>query len=320
LHQLLQIREAGFQAKYDAVFAFIKLKREGVFWFDFGFNSLDELLVHLDLPNGSTLGVWEVLVRLFDRDTFLLVGPDILGYMTLLVSKYQPDLNNKLLDYEQIFNNYCKTHQAFDKKEFEKILHGYINRKYIESSGTKVGDIHKRPSKQTPVGVHEVRVLTPVVVKSSSSKPEIPSVKQAPSAQYSPAAITTFKANGNGLEQQPDDTDVCTNGVYINGSQTSPPEIKAVVSEALVPQQSEPMPATGVFMPAVNETTEPVMTDRIELKQDFVVKQVQCGGCKHRDQKIESAMKHIQRLEEIIRTTAGPGQVPTRPKILDVKL
>lgn len=131
IHQLLHFRRQSFEFKYEMVFILTKLRQKGSFWLDFGYNSLDELLIHLDLPNGTTLGMWEVLVRLFDKDTFLLVGDEVLGYMTRVIALHQPDSNIRKSDYQAIFDAYCTSYPTFDKKKFCDTIDRYTTKKYL---------------------------------------------------------------------------------------------------------------------------------------------------------------------------------------------
>ena len=95
LEALLVEREKELEHKYQMVFIFSQLQQKGSFWQDFGYNSIDELLASLDLPNGKTLGMWEILVRLFDKETFMLVGDEALSYMTFQISQHQKDIDQK---------------------------------------------------------------------------------------------------------------------------------------------------------------------------------------------------------------------------------
>ncbi len=134
VQQLLWSRRQSFEFKYEMVFILTKLRQKGSFWLDFGFNSLDQLLIHLDLPNGTTLGMWEVLVRLFDKETFLLVGDEVLGYMTRVIALHQQDGNARKADYQAIFNAYCVSHPTFDKRSFVNTVDRYATKKYLLES------------------------------------------------------------------------------------------------------------------------------------------------------------------------------------------
>lgn len=160
IHQLLHFRRQSFEFKYEMVFILTKLRQKGSFWLDFGYNSLDELLIHLDLPNGTTLGMWEVLVRLFDKDTFLLVGDEVLGYMTRVIALHQTDGNIRKNDYQAIFDAYCTSYPTFDKKTFCETVDRYATKKYLLAE--QYGDEVKASRAGLKKGQGVQRVLGPV--------------------------------------------------------------------------------------------------------------------------------------------------------------
>lgn len=131
MHLALEERRRGLEGRYNLVCIWVRAKNKGEFWRKFDCRTLDQLLARLELPNGKTIAMWEVLVRLFDKETFLLVGDEVLEYMTTLVSKYQKGAKQGLVAYQEIFDAYCAKHEAFDKNSFYKIVYWYVNTKYV---------------------------------------------------------------------------------------------------------------------------------------------------------------------------------------------
>jgi len=147
---------------YDMVLDFIDLSTRFEFWKEDGSGTLVEWLAKRNMPCGATLADREVLVRLFDKNTFVKAGHNALGEMTFLVTKYQPDSDLRRRDYEAIFDAYMKSNDAFDKKEFRRILNWYINTTYIEPSARPKGDNTARPPKSEPKGASSKREVRPI--------------------------------------------------------------------------------------------------------------------------------------------------------------
>ncbi len=165
LEALLEEREKELEHKYQMVFIFSQLQQKGSFWQDFNYNSIDELLASLDLPNGKTLGMWEILVRLFDKETFMLVGDEALSYMTFQISQHQKnDVDQRKRDYQAIFDAYCASYTVFDKPTFYKTVNRYVNKHYVMKVVSKFDDkdIDKTPTKNEPPGVRRVRIIRPI--------------------------------------------------------------------------------------------------------------------------------------------------------------
>jgi hypothetical protein len=152
IQSMLRLREQSLEVKYNLAFHYTLLKKQGAFWTASGHKSLDAWLAAFDLPMGETLAAREHMVKLFSRETFLLVGDDMLGEMILEVSRLQPDLEKKKRDYQRIFDHYCKSNDAFDKAEFRKILRWYVNTRYVKPSGLKVVDNTAKPPRTGATG------------------------------------------------------------------------------------------------------------------------------------------------------------------------
>lgn len=138
---------------YEQVKDFVNLStRHGEFWKADGSASLVEWLAKRNMPCGATLARREILVRLFDKTTFVRAGDDSLGDMTFLVSKHQPDSELRRRDYEAICEAYNKRGlDYFDKTEFRKLVYWYINTTYIEREKRTNGNT-ARPPKPEPKG------------------------------------------------------------------------------------------------------------------------------------------------------------------------
>jgi hypothetical protein len=132
MQMALDERRRGLEGKYNLVCIWVKAQSRGPFWKKFDCRTLDELLAKLDLPNGMMLGKWEVLVKLFDKETFVLAGDETLGYMTALVGQYQKGAKQGLVAFQEIFDAYCGKYQAFDKANFCRIVNWYVNTKFLK--------------------------------------------------------------------------------------------------------------------------------------------------------------------------------------------
>lgn len=160
----IQLRADTIENGYKTVLWYIHIKQFGSFWQDFGCKSIDEWLAKFDMPTGSTLASREVMVRLFDRETYLLVGDDVLGDMMFLVSRFQTDPEKKKADYQNIFDTYCKTNDSFDKTEFRKIVNWYVNTNYASKTiGVEPDRVKDRPPTQRLKGWQESKVARPVL-------------------------------------------------------------------------------------------------------------------------------------------------------------
>jgi hypothetical protein len=172
INQFIQVRADMIENRYEQVMLYIYVQQFGSFWQDFGCKSIDEWLAKFDLPTGSTLATREIMVRLFSRDTFILLGDEILGEMMYLVSRFQKDPEQKKADYQRIFDAYCKINDSFDKTEFRKIVNWYVNTNYA-SKTIEVEDVKARPPRQLPKGMQAVKVARPIteIVNESPAVP-----------------------------------------------------------------------------------------------------------------------------------------------------
>jgi len=172
---LLRLREQDLEVKYNLAFHYTLLKKHGAFWKASGHHSLNAWLVAFDLPMGETLAMREHMVRLFSKETFLLVGDDILHEMLREVARYQTDRDSQKKDYRRIFDAYCKSHDSFDKAEFRKTLNWYIRTRYINPTLAKVTD-NTAPLPKPAKGESTRKVL---VAAEETSAPELPPTETA---------------------------------------------------------------------------------------------------------------------------------------------
>jgi hypothetical protein len=147
----LQMRNDELEARYNKTLRFIHLQSLGDFCTVFGCKSTQEWLAQNDLSCGSALASQEILVRLFDKQTFMTVGDVMLDDMTFLVSKHQSDSELRKRDYQAIFDTYLKSNDTFDKVEFRKILYWYVNTTY-KPEGRDTKDNTARPPRAEPKG------------------------------------------------------------------------------------------------------------------------------------------------------------------------
>jgi hypothetical protein len=156
---------------YENALDFIRLKGMGQFWSDLGYASFEDFVFALDLPTGRMLAIYEDMARTFSRETFLLVGPDLLGWMITEVLRFQVDRVKRAADYQAIFDNYCKLHSTFDQVEFRKSVAWYVNDRYV----AKAPDKTKPPEREKGLSrvLVEVPQGTPAAVSSCVTQGEV---------------------------------------------------------------------------------------------------------------------------------------------------
>lgn len=149
------------EGTYVMVSAWKKLSRHERYWATFKFQTEAEYLAYYDLPDGATLGRWYVLVSLFDRATFVLLGPDVLYFMTQVVMEYQADTDARKKDYRAIFDRYCRLCDSFDKTAFYKVVRGYVEEKYQrQQAGAAKARENGRDRELFRPGKQKERVIT----------------------------------------------------------------------------------------------------------------------------------------------------------------
>jgi hypothetical protein len=137
--QIINSRNNHNLSIYDMVLYWNRLQLHSVYWKEFGFDTEDEWIAFY-LPEGVTLGKWTEMVELFDKPTFVLVGPDNLSIMMSAVSRYQPGTERRKFDYQAIFDRYCAKCDAFHKFQFVATLRSYVEETYERPLAKKNGE------------------------------------------------------------------------------------------------------------------------------------------------------------------------------------
>lgn len=141
VHELLIEQRSNRNANtYNMVAAWSKLRVHDQYWTTFKFSSEAEYLAYYGLPDGTTLAAWTVIVSLFDKATFVLLGDEVLSYMMRAVGEYQKNIEERKKDYQSIFDLYCDAHDTFDKTVFYNKIRQFVAQKYEEPSA-KAADI-----------------------------------------------------------------------------------------------------------------------------------------------------------------------------------
>ncbi len=154
---LLQSRSRVNGATYEIVSVWNKLRKYDRYWVNLRFHSEAHFLAHYCLPDGSTLATWTGIVELFDRDTFILLGEEVLVYMMKYVSQYQSSSEERKKDYQTIFTSYCRRHDEFSRVEFFKEVRNFAAKKYEEALAANAGLTHGEWLKKRS----ESKVITP---------------------------------------------------------------------------------------------------------------------------------------------------------------
>lgn len=167
LHKILMKHRSNRNVDlYMIVSVWNKMRVYERFWESFKFSSEAEFFAYYDLPDGATLGRWTVLVELFDKTTFVLLGETVLLFMTELITKYQEDTDIRKKDYDAIFENYCKDHDSFDRTSFYRVVRHYVEEKYaklFQQKAPENASDNKTIAKDAQkVGTRWVRKIKPV--------------------------------------------------------------------------------------------------------------------------------------------------------------
>lgn len=145
LHELLiQYRNKGNENTYMVVSVWNKLRIYEDFWKPFRFQSESEYLAYYGLPDGATLAGWTVMVNLFDKPTFVLLGDVVLSFMMRMVGQYQSDTDARKRDYQAIFDRYCRAHDAFDKTTFYDLIQRYVVETYEKPRAEEAGQTREQ--------------------------------------------------------------------------------------------------------------------------------------------------------------------------------
>ena len=166
IHKILvEGRRSKNESIYVIVSAWNKLSIYEEYWKSFNFTSEIEYLTYYGLPDGSTLAGWTVMVNLFDKSTFVLLGEQVIAFMMRLVGHFEKNPDKRKQAYQSIFDNYCSLYDNFDKNSFFEILRKFIRKNYEEPLAEQAGStieeyrLSQRISKKRAPRKYRKRVL-----------------------------------------------------------------------------------------------------------------------------------------------------------------
>lgn len=167
LHELIIVgRKSRNESVYMIVAAWNKIRSYEKYWQSFNFTSEPEYLAYYGLPDGTTLAGWTVMVNLFDKPTFVLLGEQVLAFMMRLIGYYEKDFDNRKRAYQAVFDSYCSINDSFDKNSFFDILRQFVRKNYEESlaqrQGTTVEQFRARRNasvKRNKPATHKSRLI-----------------------------------------------------------------------------------------------------------------------------------------------------------------
>jgi hypothetical protein len=160
---MLANRQQILESKYEQVACYLRLREAGSFYRDLGYRNFDELLIGLDLPVGHTLASWEQLLRLFDKETYLLIGEDLLQEMIHVVRLNVDNADERMLHYQTILENYAAEFPAFEKTTFRSHINWYVNKRLVTPAPNTRAAANPlaRPARPVPSNTSlETRVVT----------------------------------------------------------------------------------------------------------------------------------------------------------------
>lgn len=169
LHELLISRRGERNAAiYNMVACYEKLRVYPDFWTTFQFSSESEYLAYYALPDGRTLAAWLVMVNLFEKATFILLGDDVLSYMLRAVGQHEESPDGRKKAYQEIFNRYCSLYDSFDKTAFFDVMRRFVQETYEQPQAEAAGLKHEewtRLQHQRRTGVTVRREIVPTEEK-----------------------------------------------------------------------------------------------------------------------------------------------------------
>lgn len=178
LGYVIRLRETSLENRYEMVFAFYKLKQYGSWWDQFGFKNINQFFATFStIPNGETLGRWQVLVEYFSRETFLLVGDEGLFYLMATIEPWEKKADKRKEAFQAIFDAYCAKYTFFDYDSFKQIVNLYINHTYAKTIAIQIDsekhdhDPYKKPPRQEAKGVVRTQVAKPVDISTQLITP-----------------------------------------------------------------------------------------------------------------------------------------------------
>ena len=128
LQVVLHARQRKHEAIYRGVLAYLKLLEvDPGFYRKLNFRTIDEFNVAYGVGSGETLAKQVANVKLFERQTFVLVGDYLLNEMTREILTRQQDhgvSSRSALkrDIQRIFECYCERYDKFDRSAFRATI------------------------------------------------------------------------------------------------------------------------------------------------------------------------------------------------------
>lgn len=177
LHEMLiAARGRRNESIYQMVLVWNKLaSKHKNYWTAMHFASEPEYLAHYGLPDGTTLAQWTVMATLFDKDTFVLLGDEVLSFMMLAVGEFQTNAEIRKKDYGEIFNHYCREYESFYKAAFYDMVWKFVQNRYEQ----QVKGRARRPQPIRPSSRRgAATALRPPATKSDT--PERPAIDRIP--------------------------------------------------------------------------------------------------------------------------------------------
>lgn len=133
----LLLRQRGAEATYQLTLALLKLQTlDPKFYTRYGCKRLEVYLVKYDLGNGKRLARRIHLVKLFEPETFALIGEELLEWMIEQVVKARQGSGasnpSDVLkpDIKRIFARYGDEHAAFTPDAFQSCIRAYLKERY----------------------------------------------------------------------------------------------------------------------------------------------------------------------------------------------
>lgn len=172
-HMMIHSRTNQYKEVYNMITYWYKLKVDPLYYQGFGFGNEDEYLAYYNLPCGRTLAALEVIVQLFDKATFILVGDQVLDFMMRMVSKYQNNPDEKKKDYQAIFDAYCSFYDGFEKTAFYDRVKRFVIEKYEMPLAAAQGLTHEQWILQKRKGKRHERIIVPLETGKQKTGPTI---------------------------------------------------------------------------------------------------------------------------------------------------
>lgn len=128
---------------YETVTIWNKLRNYKEYWVQMQCSSEAQFLAKYSLPDGASLAHWTVMVNLFEKETFILLGEEVLLGMMRSIGEYQNDSDKRKGDYQMIFDRYCREYDNFDQIQFRKAIRSHIIERYEKPAAKKSGTSHE---------------------------------------------------------------------------------------------------------------------------------------------------------------------------------